>query len=372
VRSLAVDRALGIAALAVACSDSQMGMPSSVSATSTASGGGVGGGAGIEDSGSAGALEGGPIEAEVDAPPEDASDAGAPLAPAGGTCVPGATYGPPLPENNRATLIQGGFDWLEGPVWIASQGALYFTEHTGTGTTGRIHKYTPANGAIVTFVDNVGTNGLAIDVDGRIVATKHDEQRLVRYDPATAALSPVAGGDTYMGSPYNMVNDVVVRIDGNMYFTDPDYQRGGRPGQNATASYRLSPQGVVTRIASSNEPNGIALSPDGKWLYVASTGGDPLVRYAIAADGAVTGAPTTLSPLASDGMAVDCAGNLYLASSGSIAVLDSSGRRIGAITGFVGATASNSAFGGDDRKTLYITTSSSLYQIPLNVPGFPN
>jgi gluconolactonase len=122
--------------------------------------------------------------------------------------------------------------------------------------------------------------------------------------------------------------------------------------------------------------NGVALSPDGAWLYLATTdNGPPLQRFALAGDGSVAATGTTWTDPTSDGMAVDCAGNLYLSDAGQtnqIRVISSSDQPIGNITGLGGGYVTNSAFGGDDRKTLYITTNQAIYQIALNVPGFSN
>lgn len=291
--------------------------------------------------------------------------------PAGNPCVPGRSYGDPLPQSRTASMIRGGYTFLEGPVWVAAESALYFSDFAGTGTNGRIHKYTPGDGQLVVFVPNVGVNGEAVDPQGQIVAASHDMQRLTRFDPRTGARTQVPGGDMYMNAPFNSVNDVVVRADGHIYFTDPTYQQGGRPGQDAAGIYHLTPSGIVTRLATAMQPNGINLSPDGSALYVASTGGTPLRRFALRPDGTVNGNPTTVSSSGSDGMAVDCAGNLYLTTSGEVRVITPAGQALGAITGF-GASTTNAAFGGADRQTLYVTAGRALFQLRLNVPGLPN
>jgi gluconolactonase len=292
--------------------------------------------------------------------------------PAGGACPVGGSNGNPLPQNATATLIRGGFSELEGPVWVAAQRALYFCEMGATPTTGSIHKYTPADGNFSTFVNNVGVSGLAMDAQGLLVAAAYDQRRLSRFDPVTGQRTDVPGGSTYLGKPFNEVNDVVVRADGNMYFSDPNYGQNGRPGQDVMAFYRLSPAGVVTRIEAAMFPNGIALSPDGAWLYLATTGGGPMRRYALADDGSVTGAGTTWTDPTSDGMAVDCGGNLYLTDGIRIRVVSPTDQPLGTIAGLGAGYVTNSAFGGDDRKTLYITTGDALYQIRLNLAGFPN
>ncbi len=132
----------------------------------------------------------------------------------------------------------------------------------------------------------------------------------------------------------------------------------------------------MTRIVIANNANGIALSPDGAWLYMATTDGGPAMqRVALAADGSAMGNPVPWTDPVSDGMAVDCAGNLYLsvaAGTNQINVVSPTDQPLGSIVGLGGGYVTNSAFGDVDRKTLYITTSSALYKIQLNVPGFPN
>ena len=269
-------------------------------------------------------------------------------------------------------MVCGGFTLAEGPVWVESQKALFFSDFSQgpTGTPGRIRKHVPGTTTCAVAFNDVATNGLALDPAGMLVGAYQQQQRLVRIDPASGMLTPVPGADGFMGNPFNSPNDVVVRADGNVYFTDPTYQRGNRGGQNTAAYYRLSPAGQVTRIGTGNQPNGIALSPDGRSLYVA--GGFSLRKHTLGPDGAVTGMAPLQGGTGSDGMAVDCAGNLYLTNGGVVRVFTAEGNAIGTIGGTSAGFITNSAFGDDDHRTLYITTSAALYRIRLNVPGFPN
>ena len=321
---------------------------------------GTGGGSGSDAS----MADQGPGD-EVGPPP------GPKLSPTGPAC-PAGPFGDPLPVDRTATLIKA-VGSLEGPVWVEKQNALFFCVVSGTPKGGRIDKYTPAGNTFATFASGIDVAGLALSPKGTtIIAASFDSRNMTEFDLTTAKRTSIAGSDMYMGKPFDQTNDVVVRSDGNIYFTDTDYRQDTRPGQETTAYYRLSPEGKVTRIGSGSEPNGIALSPDGRSLYVSSTGGDPLRRYTLDDAGAAVGPPTTFSPLSSDGMTVDCAGNVYLSNNGSIKVLAPDGKMLGTITGVGGATVSNAAFGGPDYKTLFITTAAALYQIKLNVPGFPS
>ena len=305
----------------------------------------------------------------------DATSEGNPMpsafAPPGSDC-PAGPFGSPLPTNRAVTLVKDnvGGDENEGPLWVAAQKALFIVNSTSY-TGGRIYKYTPADNMFTVWKDNTVCGGLALDPQGMMVGACHDRQRLSRFDLTNGTRTDVAGGDMYMGKPFNQTNDLVTRGDGNIYFTDTDYQKGGRAGQETTAYYRLSPAGQVTRIGAEAQPNGISLSPDGKILYVASSANAPLKRHMLADDGSA-GPAITMGNINGDGMGVDCAGNLYLTANGGIRVLSPDGMTLGMLTGASSGFLTNSAFGDDDRKTLYITTSTALYKIRLNVPGLPN
>jgi gluconolactonase len=306
-----------------------------------------------------------PTDVAADAAP--AADSAPPaLGPAAAACPPGP-YGSPLPANVAVTMVRGGFTVTEGPVWLAAQHALYFSEFEGT--KGRIHRYTPADGKIAVFVDNVGVNGLTMDERGMILAGSQDMQRLTRFDPTTGARSQLAGAESYLGKPFNAVNDVIARADGNIYFSDPTFLQEGRPGQGVTGFYRLW-NGVVTRLGIGKQPNALGISLDGKWLYVTSSGGDPVRRFPLAGDGSV-GAEGSAIAVASESLALDCAGNLYLSSDGKIRVFTAEGEPLGTFAN-IPAGITNLTFGDDDGRTLYITARAALYQARLGIPGLPN
>lgn len=293
-------------------------------------------------------------------------------------CIPGEVYTEPLLHQPVATNIHdGSFGFLEGPLWVASQATLYYTNFNGGGSNGRIRRYRPSDGRQDIWFEAIGANGLALDAAGSIVAAYHQQQRVIRLDLETKAIVPVPGGDQYQGSPFNSVNDITVRVDGHIYLTDPSYQREDRPGQPVTGSYHLTPAGVATLIDTQEAPNGIALSPDGRTLYIGGTGAThPLMKYAVADDGSVATPGTSISDLPSDGMAVDCAGNLYLttggSSDGTIVVLDSNGASLGTIAIDVASGTTSAGFGGPGHKTLFVTTSSGgLFEVPMVVPGLP-
>jgi gluconolactonase len=188
------------------------------------------------------------------------------------------------------------------------------------------------------------------------------------------------GAQNFNGQRFNSPNDLVLRGDGNLYFTDPSFQAPGNP-QGATRVYRISPEGVASVVDGSlGNPNGITLSPDGNNLYVTSSQG--LRRYELDADGtpdAGTTIPLQQGLNEADGMAMDCAGNIYTTEHGQrrVRVFDPDGNQLASFGGpgtFAG-NVTNLAFGGPNRTTLFITTltqgGGGVYSTETNTPGLP-
>ena len=179
-----------------------------------------------------------------------------------------------------------------------------------------------------------------------------------------------------MGARFNSPNDVTIRSDGNIYFTDPDYQAPAAVPQAKTRVYRIAPSGAVSVVDDTlSEPNGVTLSLDEATLFVSGSSG--LYRYPLMPDGSVGGPKQQVNPSVSggDGLGIDCAGDLYVTGKQDIVVLDPTGKDIGHIaldTSVQGTT--NVAFGGPDRKTLFITslgTTPMLFSVELSLPGMP-
>ena len=222
------------------------------------------------------------------------------------------------------------------------------------------------------FVEVANSNGLALAPDGTLLAATHDTQALSRFDLATGARTnlPLLALTKHLNSP----NDLTVRSDGTVFLTDPDWQLPRRSSETMrTGEYRISaPQSSSANAATLidgtlSKPNGIALSPDERTLYVGSSGNE-IWKYPVAADGSLGARSKFAETGSSDGMTVDCAGNLYV-TSGKVEVFAPDGSKHGEIS--VDGSPSNVAFGGEDRKTLYITAGPRLYAIQLNVPGYP-
>jgi len=307
--------------------------------------------------------------------------------PPNGVC-PGGPFGNPLPSPNlTATKVKDGFNFLEGPTWDAATQTLLLTNmHDGTGSQGvqpsDILRFTPATSAFTTFIANAGSNGLAISRDGTtIVAATHDQRSVSVYNLATRQRTTVAAN--YQGHLFNSPNDVTVGANGTVYFTDPDFQRANRPDQMSgkTSVFRVT-NGIVTLIDDTiREPNGIELSPDGRTLYVGGNATGKIYKYPVNADGSTGPRSDFASVGGTDGGTVDCAGNVYQITygDGKVRVYAPTGQSLGTIS--AGRNATNIAFGGTDRKTLYITSGTpsnggdtgnfGLYSVKLNVPGWP-
>lgn len=304
-------------------------------------------------------------------------DASAPQRPLAARVCPAGPFGDPLPPQAQraATLLQDGFGFIEGPVWIAEQGVLLFSDmdfgaaDSGMGPPARIRRLTLPS-AFDVFAENGNSNGLALDLEGDVLACTHDQQTLSRYDSTTAARTTLAAL-RYDGLRFNSPNDLTVRSDGTVYFTDPDWQLGARVSETGgTNVYRVTPGGAVELVTSAlDKPNGIALSPDERTLYVGSAGSEVLA-FTLNADGGVGNSRVFASAGGgTDGLAIDCAGNLYATGGSQVQVWNAAGDKLGAIA--VPQGPSNAAFGGPDRRTLFITAQSGLYSIQLLVPGLP-
>lgn len=260
------------------------------------------------------------------------------------------------------------FGLYEGPVWL--DGALYFSDFTmAEGFPSRIQRLTPY-GTMETAIPDSGSNGLAKNSQGYIIAATHDRKALSRYNPYTGIREMILG--EYDGNKFNSPNDLTLTDDGVIYFTDPAFQKSAAPGgQPETRVYRLGGDGVTVVDASIKNPNGISLSPAQDRLYVAGGGEQGTLRAYPIVDG-VPGKGRDITDLSvPDGMAVDCLGNIYATEHNlkRVRVFTPEGEQIATIS--VDAKITNAAFGGPERKTLYLTGAGAVWSIELDVAGFP-
>jgi gluconolactonase len=221
----------------------------------------------------------------------------------------------------------------------------------------------------------VSTNGLAVDAEARLVACERWNGALVRIAPAGRG---VLAEKAPAGKTLNAPNDLVLRADGNIYFSDTTW--GARAGSHAKpAVYRVAPDGTATVAFQVDMPNGVALSPDGRTLYVGSDAQDRLWRLPVLADGSVGKA----EPFAAeqkeaklhvpDGICIDDRGRVYVTNNSTevsaILVFDSDGRFVGRMP--FPTPPSNCTFGGSDRRTMYVTTLHAIYEVRMETAGLP-
>jgi gluconolactonase len=269
-----------------------------------------------------------------------------------------------LAPGAKLAKLAGGFAFTEGPAADAA-GNVFFTDQPND----RILRW-GVDGKLSTFLQPCGrANGLCFDGAGNLWACADAKNELWRIAPDKAVTVVVKD---YRGKLLNGPNDLWIRPDGGLYFTDPFYKRPywkrGPAQQDRQAVYYLTPDRKNLRrvLDDLKQPNGIIGTPDGKTLYVADIGADRTYAYDIQADGTLT-SKRLFCKLGSDGMTIDSEGNVYLTGKG-VSVFDRGGKQIEHIDVPEPWTA-NVCFGGADRQTLFITASRGLYAVRTQVQG---
>jgi len=292
-----------------------------------------------------------------------------------------------IADNAQAEIVAKGFEWSEGPVWVESQKMLLFSDVPRNV----VYKWTEDKGAVeylhpsgftgtTTRSTEPGANGLIIDDQGRLVLCQHGDRRIgfmeAQLDAPAVKYGTVA--DNFNGKKFNSPNDVVQGKDKSFYFTDPPYGLGNRDETDPEKEipfqgvYKIAPNGKVYLLVDSiSRPNGIGLSPDNKFLYVASS--DPKkprwYRYELADTSVVSGkifydASTEAvgNPGLPDGFKVSSKGNLFASAPGGVFIFNPDGKIIGKI--LLEAACANTALTPDE-KWLFITNDSLLLRVPL-------
>jgi gluconolactonase len=262
----------------------------------------------------------------------------------------------------------------EGPVWCKEGSYLLFSDIHNN----RRMKYTPGQGVSVVQEPTNRANGLTRDLQGRVIACEHDSRRVTRQE-LDGSLTVVA--NSFQGRRLNRPNDVVVKSDGCIYFTDP-WTSPSPPEQwdlTFAGVYRVTPDlGTLTLLSDDFLlPNGLAFSPDESVLYINDSRRGHIRAFDVQPNGTLakwtdrvcadlrgneSGVP--------DGMKVDVAGNVYCGGAGGLWIMDPHGKKLGRIVHGAPAT-TNLAFGGDDWKTLYFTSRNHLGCVNVKIPGIP-
>jgi gluconolactonase len=261
--------------------------------------------------------------------------------------------------------LADGFVFTEGPS-VDAEGNVYFTDQPND----RILKWS-IDGKLSTFLEPAGrSNGLCFDDKGRLWACADEKNELWLIDVSTGKHTVVL--KEYQGKLLNGPNDVWVRPDGGLYFTDPfykrDYWKRGATEQDQEATYYLAPDAKTPiRVTDDlKQPNGIVGTPDGKILYVSDIKAGKTYAYDIQGDGKLANKRLFCS-LGSDGMTIDDQGNVYLTGRG-VTVFDKTGKKIEHID-VPESWTGNVCFGGRDMKTLFVTASKGLYSVQMQVKG---
>jgi gluconolactonase len=295
-----------------------------------------------------------------------------------------AGIGQIVPAGARLERVAGGFESTEGPVWTPDGALLFSSPNTNTiyrwAPPGRVTVFRPKSGYTGPDIGRYaqpGSNGLTFDPQGRLTICQHGNRRVIRVEPHgnTTVLA-----DRYDGKRLNSPNDLVYASDGTLYFTDPPF---GLPATFADPKKELPFSGVfrvrggVVSLVTTDlaGPNGIALSPDERYLYVGNWDPDRKVvmRYTLDSAGSVTGGEEFFDMTgakgedAIDGLKVDAAGHVYVCGPGGIWVLSPGGEHLGTLR--LPESPHNLAWGDEDARTLYITALTSIYRIRLAVPG---
>jgi gluconolactonase len=271
-----------------------------------------------------------------------------------------------LVESSDFEQLATGFEFLEGPIWTVD-GALLFSDIPAN----RIYRWSADVGVTVWREPSGNSNGLTLDREGRLIACEHGNRRVSRTERDGTI---VTLAESYQGKRLNSPNDVVVKSDGSVYFTDPPY--GITPDQQEQPSngvYRISPDGSLALLVDDfDRPNGLAFSLDESVLYVDDSPRRHLRAFDVRPDGTLTNSRIIADmdhpqPGSPDGFKIDKQGHLYVTGATGVWVFEPDGTLLGVLV--TPERPANCAWGDDDGKSLYVTARTSLYRIRMATAG---
>jgi sugar lactone lactonase YvrE len=271
-----------------------------------------------------------------------------------------------LIEPGDPEQLATGFQFTEGPIWMPD-GSLLFSDIPAD----RIYRWSPNDGAVVWREPSGHANGLTLDQQGLLIACEHGNRRVSRTEPDG---SVVTLADSFQGKRLNSPNDVVVRSDGTIYFTDPPYGiRLEEREQPCNGLYRIRTDGTLDLLADDfDRPNGLAFSPDESVLYVDDSPRRHVRAFDVNPDGTLVDSRVIADmdhpqPGSPDGMKIDIQGHLYVTGATGIWVFEPDGTCLGVVV--TPEKPANCAWGDADCKSLYITARTALYRVRVQVPG---
>jgi gluconolactonase len=266
----------------------------------------------------------------------------------------------PIPPDAKLEKIASGLLQPEGPLWKDGAGLLFSDIKRNL-----IDVWSPLDGSVKPWLQpSDSSNGLTFDRQGRLVLTQMLLRRVARQE-LDGRITPLAS--TYGGKKLNSPNDIVVRSDGSIFFTDPDFNIpfGQKRELSFKGIYRITPGGALVLLDSTfDKPNGICFSPDEKKLYVNESARCLIYVWDVVGDSLLVNKQLFFAIPATgyaDGMKVDPAGNLYCSGPTGVWIVSPTGQSLGKIA--MPENPSNCAWGDSDRKTLYMTAGNSLYRI---------
>ena len=300
-----------------------------------------------------------------------------------------------LPADAKVEKLAGGFGFVEGPVWVRNGGYLLFSDIPANV----INKWNPSDGKLSVFlpysgftgtddtgvgmqfsnghdtVTLLGSNAVTVDPQGRIVYCAHGDRQVVRLE-ADGRRTVLAS--QYEGKRLNSPNDLVFKSDGALYFTDPpaglrDMDKDPKKELPFNGVYLLKDGKLQLLAKDMPLPNGLAFTPDEKYLYVNDSIKKTITRFDVLPDDTIANPKVIIdmtadkAPGAPDGMKVDSNGNIYCSGPGGYWIMSPEGKHLGTI--LTSESPVNLAFGDADGKTLYMTAFTGLYRIRLKIPG---
>jgi gluconolactonase len=285
-----------------------------------------------------------------------------------------------LLQSTEEERLCTGFGFTEGPIWVADQRYLLFSDIPGS----KIYRWRPgSDDAEVYRAPSRHSNGLTLDAEGRLLACEHSGRQVSRavLDQPEATLV-----DTYKGQRFNSPNDIVVHNSGSIFFTDPTYgllrRPEGKPFGDPDAereielqgAYRLDPDGSLTLVVDDfTQPNGLAFSPDESVLYIGDSQDGFVRRFDVTSALALAGGEMFVDMSGDerrgnpDGMKLDEEGRLWTTGAGGVWVITAAGEVLGQFE--TAEHAANLTFGGDDFSSLFLTAATSVYRVETNVRG---